>query len=301
MTWGWLVAAYLFLGGAGAGAFIMAFALKRRNPPRPDLIAAGAVSSGILVALGSLLLVFDLGIGKAQPWRIFYLFSRPWDSVMSLGTWILTLFIIVALLYGSFFWTVKLPWQSNKRLAGILEGAGLILALGTACYTALLLYAVENAAPFWHNWLLVVLFFLSALSTGNAVSVLLSPLFRRSLPAVNTVNEVAAAAETDFENRLGHLVLWEAAALAVFVITSGISSAVAYDAVAALVMGKWSWYFWIGVVLAGLVLPLAVNLYLKNSRRAHDWLFLGELGVLVGGFMLRYLILTIGQQVVLLA
>ena len=102
-VWDWLVAIYLFLGGLGAGAFLVAAALEfsgiRSRLEFCPTSLVGAALSGPLVGIGALLLVFDLGAGMREPLRIFYMFSNP-ASVMTWGIWILTLFLPLCFLYG---------------------------------------------------------------------------------------------------------------------------------------------------------------------------------------------------------
>lgn len=101
--WGWLVAIYLFLGGLGAGAFLVAavFELsgKRDEFEFCPITLVGAILPGPLVAIGTILLIFDLGAGLREPLRILHMYSNP-NSVMTWGIWILTAFIPLALAYG---------------------------------------------------------------------------------------------------------------------------------------------------------------------------------------------------------
>lgn len=68
--------------------------------------------------------------------------------------------------------------------------------------------------------------------------------------------------------------------------------------VANLVSGEWALWFWIGLVAVGLVLPTVLELWLlffspkefEESRKAHWISFASDISVLVGGFMLRYLV-----------
>ncbi|MGQ9666703.1 MAG: NrfD/PsrC family molybdoenzyme membrane anchor subunit, partial [Anaerolineae bacterium] len=75
--WGWLVAIYLFLGGMGAGSLLTAAIVEltgdRYKHAFCPTTLIGASVSGPLVIIGSLLLIFDLGAGKMEPWRILYM------------------------------------------------------------------------------------------------------------------------------------------------------------------------------------------------------------------------------------
>lgn len=62
--WRWLIVIYLFLGGLGAGAYLTSFAAgKGWIGNSPALQRAGYFIATPIVALGTILLVFDLGQG----------------------------------------------------------------------------------------------------------------------------------------------------------------------------------------------------------------------------------------------
>ena len=99
MVWGWQIAWYLFLGGLGAGATLTSLLASRAGPRVGTIERAGATLAGPVVAFGTALLIFDLGMGRREPWRLVYLYLN-WESPMTWGTWILTLFIPIALLHA---------------------------------------------------------------------------------------------------------------------------------------------------------------------------------------------------------
>mgnify|MGYP006288197481 FL=1 len=84
--WGWLVAIYLFLGGLGAGALAVAavFELtgKRYEFDFCPVTLVGATVPGPVVLAGTVLLIFDLGAGLREPWRIPYMLTHL-SSVMT--------------------------------------------------------------------------------------------------------------------------------------------------------------------------------------------------------------------------
>ena len=68
--WGWLPAIDLFLGGLGAGAFLVAAIVELTGERyRHDFCPTTLVGAGIggpAVLLGTVVLIFDLGAGKRQ-------------------------------------------------------------------------------------------------------------------------------------------------------------------------------------------------------------------------------------------
>jgi len=189
IEWQYLIVSYLFLGGLSAGLyFVSALAelfRKDGDSPQEQIARLGALLAPWPVMLGSTLLVFDLG----HWYRFYKLFLHfRWESPMSIGTWLLTIFICIALLYaygwisptGRELFFEELP----KRLAFLrvfnrdvsslrrpLAIAGLPVSVGVAIYTGVLLGAVQSR-PFWNTNLVAQLFLFSALSAGCALLIL---------------------------------------------------------------------------------------------------------------------------------
>ena len=100
-AWGWLIVAYLFLAGAGSGAFISAVACDLLAPDwSKSLARAGSLAAGPLITIGTACLVLDLEAGLWQPWRQIYLVSN-FSSMISWGVIILSFFIPIAFLYAA--------------------------------------------------------------------------------------------------------------------------------------------------------------------------------------------------------
>jgi formate-dependent nitrite reductase membrane component NrfD len=103
VNWGLPVILYLFLAGLGAGAVTVSGSVLLRKggfgASRFDVARCGALIGPIPLMLGTFLLVFELG----QPFRALNLFKVINLSPMSIGTWLLTTFIVVSLLYALTF------------------------------------------------------------------------------------------------------------------------------------------------------------------------------------------------------
>ncbi|RDC03129.1 NrfD/PsrC family molybdoenzyme membrane anchor subunit [Eggerthella lenta] len=179
-----LIVAYLFLGGAGSGAFVVLAYLDVRYADAlgPRLAARGAASAsaGIVekrhfalllkrgyaaafatLALGALCLLADVG----RPEAAYLLFTRPTWSYISVGTFSLSLCALCAFVVaviGNF----ALP-AAAKRVKPIALAMGFVAALFVMTYTGVFLQSM-NAVALWQSPLLVILFVLSALSTGVA-------------------------------------------------------------------------------------------------------------------------------------
>jgi polysulfide reductase chain C len=309
-AWGWLVIIYLFLGGLGAGAVLTAAfmelsGLRYKRGYCPTALT-GAVISGPIVGLGSVLLILDLGAGKTEPWRIIYLFTN-FGSIMTWGIWILTLFIPVALFYGLLELIEVEPyikgfvWARFRRLVrdlpllrrrtAIVSG---ILAIGVAVYTGVLISAVGPAVPLWSQPVLPflpipmmpVLFLISAISTGMALTFDLAATI--AVPEIHHDARIMA---------LVHIVLigLENILIGLLFLSALNAGGAAAESARMIMYGPLSVLFWVGVVLVGLVYPFVVHAYAIGAGRHSMWSGIGSgAGILIAGLFLRYLIVVAG-------
>lgn len=283
--WNWFIIPYFFIGGISGGALLLAGLVRLfgRVEDRPFvrlasyLSLAGAVISGII-------LIFDLGV----PLRFWHMVlqnntGRPmfkWWSPMSVGVWGLLFFGFFALLasLGMLAEEGRPGWRRFRFLADpplVTLGAigGIIGGLFLAGYTGVLL-AVTNR-PVWADstWLGLV-FLLSAISTSVAALLLLGRW--RGVEAPSTVAWLLSF------DRVA-LVL-ELIAIVVFVISLG-------GAIRALLNG-WGVLLLLGVIGLGILVPL----FLQRGRAVHNFVLSATL-VLVGGFLLRMVVLLSSEQV----
>ncbi len=309
-AWGWLIAIYLFLGGLGAGAFLIACAIEwagiryRYEFCPGTLVGAGV--SGAAVGLGALLLIFDLGAGKTQPWRILWMFINP-TSVMTWGIWILSIFIPLGLLYGLVellsqmpSWDAwlrkKLPWfrADWREVKRPLTIVGSIFAVATAVYTGVLISAVGPAIPLWSAPIfpgapipmLPVLFLVSAISTGmglvfDLVGTIALPEIVQRYPLLPVF----------------HLMLigLEAILIGLLLLSAfSLGGAGAFSA-SLITGGPFSVVFWVMVVFLGLFLPFVIHVYaIGAGRHSPVWGIVSGVGIVVAGLFLRYIIIFAG-------
>ena len=299
--WGWLVAIYLFLGGMGAGAFLMAAVVEltgmryRQKYCPTALVGAGV--SGPLILIGTVLLIFDLGAGLREPWRILLMFTN-FESVMTWGIWILTLFLPIAFVYGILeimhvypqvlawmrqrltFLPETLPYRSVKRVLAVVGG---VLAIGTAIYTGVLLSVVQ-AVPLWNTPVLPALFLVSAVSTGMGLTF--------DLAATLAVPEV----HRHYRHMpLIHMVFigLEIGLLALLLVMALMEGGVAAESAKLILIGKSSVVFWVLVMGFGMFYPLMVHVY-AFARKAHGYRsgVLSGAGIVIAGLFVRYLIVA---------
>ena len=285
ISWGIPVAFDLFLAGLGAGALLLAVAADLFGPKRyQKIMRTGAIIAPWPVILGVILLVIDLG----RPLRFweFLLKKGPGvlmfnpTSVMSIGVWLLTIFVILSLVYlvlclvsWIFAWGAKL-----RQMVGVVASC---FALLVTVYTGVLLAATPN--PLWNTVLLPAVFSVSALSTGIAAVVFvlaLGHLYKRSVKVDPFVPEL----EKINSRVIGLLLL-----IIILFVLAGIGSA----PMRMIIGSGFGFLWWIGIVGLGLIVPLLFGLKGKTNKPQAS-LVVSAL-VLLGGFLLRYVILIGGQ------
>ena len=289
--WTWEIAFYLFLGGMAAG--IMLFAawavLGRRQEALPFAHDRFALWAPIVLSLGMTTLFLDLEY-KLHVFR-FYTSFEP-TSPMSWGAWVLVL--IYPLMVMQILSTLR---RGYPLLAGWMEqlpgGGGLIdlcerqrrsiawlvipLAVGLGIYTGVLLSAF-SARPFWNSGVLGPLFLVSGLSTAAVLPLLAG---------------VGGSEKRYFERSDMSLIAVELTLIALFLISLATGAGQHLDALHLVWGGDYTVPFWLWFVLPGLLIPLLLEILALRGNRLSG--LTAALLVVFGGFMLRYLMVEIGQ------
>lgn len=279
--WGIPIALYLFLAGLGGGAFATSAFLAWRHPDAVNMRKAGHVIAPVVVVIGLVLLMVDARAGFQNPLR-FALLLTNFGSVMTWGVVFLAAFAIVSI--------AALVLDLLKRdVPNWVEIVGTVLGVCVAAYTGCLL-GVCRTFPLWNNALLPVLFLVSAMSTG-AASVLFVSIFRHA----DEFDSVGVLKKFHFCLPIIEFVL---VASLLFITSS--NSVAGYNTVAGLVAGSFAPWFWAGLVAIGLVVPTVLETWLlffsprefEESSKAHAISAFSDAGVLIGGYLLRWLIVV---------
>jgi formate-dependent nitrite reductase membrane component NrfD len=277
--WTWWIICYFFFGGIAGGAFLMAavadFFGDGESAP---VVRIGYLLAAPLIALCGLLLTLDLG----QPLRFWHMLinvttNQPafkYWSPMSYGSWILSGF---GLCSGAAFLLVLGEVRGIRPAGGLVRkviGAlGAIFALFFVSYTGVLLNAT-NQRVWGDNTLLGALFAVSGISTGIAAIILVLSLRRgRDAGAIS---------------RLERADLF-AVGLELVILLALIGVLAAAGSVGALIAGRLGILFWIGVFVAGLLVPLV--LYLRPRLLGALTPLTAASLALIGGFILRVVVL----------
>jgi formate-dependent nitrite reductase membrane component NrfD len=290
-VWGWEIPVYLFLGGMAAGTLFLSGLLSLREGPRSRAVRALPFLAPVLLAAGMGALFLDLS-QKLHVWR-FYLAFR-WTSPMSWGAWILLVVFPVAILYGlatlsdedvvlvagrvpSLAGPIHSGRELARRNARPLRMAAMIAAVGLGGYTGVLLSSL-GARALWGSALLGPLFLVSGISSGAALTMLLPVL----------------PEERAFLGRADVHAMWLELGLLLFFLVGLGTGGEASRAAAGLVLGgPYTAPFWALVVIAGLVVPAAMEIL---ERRLHLAVTaVAPALVLVGGFALRWILVAAGQ------
>lgn len=298
--WGWWIVWYFFLGGIAAGAYFLSTLIELVGRPEDKGLARiGYRIAFPVIALCGVFLIVDLQYParfwhmlfhadvvhqaldagwpwSAEGWRLMV--SAPLiksGSPMSVGSWAIALFGLCSFL--SFVSSFRPEGRVARLLSGRWVGTtirlvGCAVGLFVAAYTGALLTATNQ--PLWSDSVWIAsLFLTSSASTGIATLLLLG---RRG---------ESVSAET--LGRLERADLWALSLeLVVFVVFLG-SLGSLLEPVLQSLNGK---ILLIGALGIGLIVPLAVHLRLGVAgRRAAAT---AALCVLIGGFLLRFAILT---------
>ena len=277
MVWDAIIAIYLFLAGLGAGAFVLGALTNWAKAPAPTMKRIAFIVAPVAVAVGTLMLVVDAHAGLMNPLRFFGLVANL-GSVMAWGVIILSAFLVVSIVD-------LVVLLVKKGTPKALDVVGAVLAVCVAAYTGVLLGDAGVAFPLWNMAVLPILFIVSAASTGIAVTALITRLVAAdevsALPWLGKAGLVLPVLELALV-----IVL-----LAVAGSAGGAAAAAGAASVANLVSGPYAVAFWLGLVAIGLVAPFVLEFMSHRGSQIKALPLAGEACVLVGGFMLRYLVI----------
>jgi formate-dependent nitrite reductase membrane component NrfD len=303
ISWNFIIAFYLFSAGVSAGALIVSLAADFTGNRRYDrIVKIGAFIAPFPLSLGTFALIFDLE-RPLSFWRLFTRFEA--SSVMSIGSWILLLFsLISAIIFYMHipdrYDILKIkPWLTGGRLSKSIKTAGFVAAFATATYTGILL-CVLTARPFWNTPLLPMVFLFSAIIDGIAAIGLISYL----LPAGQTPPDEELVASKHFLAKLDMVFLVLLYISLSFLLMGFYQSTEhARNAVSVVMGGRFTVVFWLGVILIGMFFPLIYGLIEMLPSKPSSEIatqrplvaLLVSSSVLIGGFMLRYVVVYAGQ------
>jgi formate-dependent nitrite reductase membrane component NrfD len=272
LAYDWMIVMYFFLGGLSVGAYLFSVAANYWKQEFKPLAKKSAIISLIALALGLLVLLYDLGQPN-RAWRLFTAFNP--NSMVSWGVWFLNIFGLFNLIY-----TAGLL-KGKDAAAKTFAYLGLPFAILTATYTAMLLTQAPGR-ELWHTALLPVLFLNGAIISGIALVMLFS------LKALNA----------ELLSKLGRFVAWliilelgMVASEIVLLLNGGTESVAA----AKFLFSEKIGCLFLGFeIVLGSIVPAIILLRLKTNAFLQT---VASLLILIGIFAMRYVIVVGGQLI----
>ncbi|MCM1565485.1 MAG: polysulfide reductase NrfD [Dehalobacter sp.] len=277
--WGWMLAVDFFFAGMGGGMLVIA-ALADLLVGEGTTSVLGNFLAPVCVAIGAGLLVLELG-RPFQGWRVFF---NP-KAILTFGAWNM-LFCIGAGIILASFGLDALPWTGAVAVRKFFAVVCLIVGLVVATYPGVLL-ARHKARPFWTGAGIMGLFLISSLVTGLAGHILIDLFLPAADSAAINVMPWLAAALLALQ-----LILW------IGYIWIKISGTTEREAITARrwTSGNYATAFKGGILFIGSAVPLVLLLLADYFVAADTFKAIGTLCVLLGGVIMRNLVIYSGQD-----
>lgn len=249
VPWGLWVAAYIYLAGLSAGAFLVAalryvFKVEVLRPVGRLSLVTAFVS--LLMAL--FIVAFDLG----HMWRSVTIFFRPaFGSMMAWMVWIYAAYLVVLII------ALVFSLRRNEKMTRFWVAAGLPLVIffpgGAGA-----LFGTVLAQDLWHSPIYPVLFLVGAMLSGVA---LMTGIAGLALPQEKqTVNFLARVT-------LGFIALYALLEWAEYSIPMWYQTGHEYEALMAVLFGEFWYVFWIIHILIGMLIPTVIFLFMSHYPR----------------------------------
>ena len=297
-----LVVAYLFLGGAGAGACFVASVLALRSPrgvvanaefaPYYGRFYVAAYScAAACLLVGAACLSFDLGRFDAL---VALLFS-PRVSYIAVGSFAVLACFVLSLALALAWLRIGWRGSSGRRLRVVFatQAVALLVSFCVMAYTGLLLQSI-GSVPLWNSPFVPVLFVASSASCGCALAVLsahaanMAKAFDRALSVIAKCDAALIAVE------VACLVALTVSAL--HVDAANQTQATLLTSAENLVLGDFAPAFWLGLIAVGLAAPLLFDSLWAKSGHSSRFALAACACVLVGGIVLRVCLVSAGAH-----
>lgn len=301
--WPLLIDVYFFLGGLAGGAFVIATIANLLDSQRyRDVVRVGYYVALLAILPGPIFLIVDLGL----PTRFLHMFlvAKPSTAIgmdaitvgpfhvkpfspMNAGAWALLGFSFFAFLAAL---DVFLEHRGGRSIPALRLTAGIIgtfFAFFIAAYPGVLLGATARPLFINAHWLGVLFLAVGASTGAAAIALILSLMGGAPRETLSRLMRFTAFA-----------LILEVVALVLFIVAvSGAGSVGLNKALAQLLSGPYSLTFWLGAVVVGLVAPLALQFAGAIRRTTPGMAALVSVLVLVGGFIVKYVIIAAGQAI----
>lgn len=287
-VWGWEIPAYLFLGGLVAGILFFSayYVIRHREDHYFTAVKVAPMWAPPLIIVGLIFLLLDLSHWPYF-WRLYTTIHL--ESPMSWGAWTLGIITAVSFVWAAMWLEDVFPRFSWPFLwmRGVINTIHyfrvplawlmIVLSVLLGVYTGILLSAF-NARPFWNTGILGPLFLVSGLSTGTALVMLLSK----------------EAHEREHFSRIDLILIGIELFMIVHLFMGFFASTEVHVEAAMLFLGgPYTAPFWVLVVGMGLVVPALIELL--ELTKTHVPIQVPAVLVLVGGLILRFIVMDAGM------
>jgi formate-dependent nitrite reductase membrane component NrfD len=298
--WPLLIDVYFFLAGVAGGAFVIATIANLLDSQRyREVVRVGYYVALLAIIPAPIFLIVDLGL----PTRFLHMLmvSKPSAAIgmdaitvgpfhlkpfspMNVGAWALMIFSACAFLAALDAFIEQRGGRGLPALRLVVGIIGGIFGFFIAAYPGVLLGATARPLFINAHWLGALFLAVGASTGGAAIALVLSLTGSPARDALSRVMRVTAFA-----------LAIQLVALVLFIVTvSGTGSAGLSKALGQLLSGPYSVTFWLGAVVVGLLAPLALQL---RGIATPGMAALVSVLVLVGGFVVKYVIIAAGQTV----
>lgn len=291
VPWGLWVAAYIYLIGLSAGAFLLSTLVYVFRVKRLQRIGKLALFTALITLFAAMILVWvDLG-HPMRAWRL--LFRTHFTSMMGWMAWFYTSYFALLLVELWFAMRADMVasrdepglkgWlcraltfgrndvsvaavERDQRILRILGSIGVPLAIAFHGGVGAL-FGVVGARPFWHGGLTPIAFLIGALASGGALLAFLTAIWGPGVGSAEHRSTVVL---------LGQLVL----GLVVFDLllewaefSTGLFSSVPSltESIRNIMFGPYWWAFWIIHLLIGSAIPIGLLALRSRSVNAVAW------------------------------
>lgn len=302
--WGWHIAVYLFLAGLSAGAVMVALIVKwNHHESNTDsiwdaMVKAGAITAPLAITIGLGLLILEL----SKPFDFYWILIKyNLASVMSWGVIALLIYTPLSYLFALMIFedeierSSKLKFlrpftkmiRSMSRYSKAVEMIIFILALVVGLYTGFLLGAAGKVV-LWNTPILPLLFLLSGLSSGIAMTILVGMAFFKG-----SLNKDSVKYLLILDLRV---IIFEIPLLIILFLGLWFEGGTARTVVNQVLTLDYACLFWVGAILIGLVAPVVIAATaLKNHAYRPAYIVLNSICVIVGVICLRFFFVYAGQ------
>lgn len=302
VPWGLWITIDLSAIALSAGAFLLSAAVYLLGLKQFQPVARTAVFVGIIgYSIAMLMLLMDIGRPDRFWHAITYwnIHSPLWEVTMCVCLYFTVLLLEVIPIFGKSDimqsrWPNLAGHMSNvHHLAPILAVLGLGLSMLHQSSLGAT-YGVLKARPIWYRPGLAVLFIVSAMVAGPALTVLASKVAARFTPRAR-INE-------ELLDQISRFIGWALVAYLYFRFWDVLAMSYTYEPARSegldlLLTGPLAFNFWAGEILLGIVIPMIILLSarLRSQPRLHILALLFVVGGLVA---YRWDVNLVGQLVV---